>query len=63
MLEKLLDGIRTYLLKKENKYIQHAIEELRCMFDYDSGRMSQVFVLIFKELILSPSDQLGAVLV
>lgn len=42
MLEVLLDGLQKYLLKKENKYILHAIEELRCQFDYDSGKISQV---------------------
>lgn len=62
MLEVLLDGIRTYLLKKENKYIQHAIDELRCMFDYDSARMSQVSQQSSSHHTIPSSDQSGPVL-
>ncbi|VDL74085.1 unnamed protein product [Nippostrongylus brasiliensis] len=41
MLETLLDGMREFLLKKETKHIQDALDEIRCLLDYDTAKISQ----------------------
>ncbi|KAK6015456.1 hypothetical protein OSTOST_19118 [Ostertagia ostertagi] len=40
MLETLLDGMREFLLKKETKHIQDALDEIRCLLDYDTLNMA-----------------------
>ncbi|KAK6048282.1 hypothetical protein COOONC_14212 [Cooperia oncophora] len=47
MLETLLDGMREFLLKKETKHIQDALDEIRCLLDYDTSKISQVNMAIF----------------
>ncbi|XGW12010.1 hypothetical protein V3C99_013020 [Haemonchus contortus] len=47
MLETLLDGMREFLLKKETKHIQDALDEIRCLLDYDTAKISQVNMAIF----------------
>ena len=61
-MQILLDGIRTFVLKKESKYMHHTIEELRSMCDYDSAKMSQVHNF-FSFSRYSLSDQPSSVLV
>lgn len=47
MLETLLEGMREFLLKKETKHIQDALDEIRCLLDYDTAKISQVNMAIF----------------
>uniref|UniRef100_A0A0K0DMS8 HisK-N-like domain-containing protein n=1 Tax=Angiostrongylus cantonensis TaxID=6313 RepID=A0A0K0DMS8_ANGCA len=44
MLETLLDGMREFLLRKETRHIQDALDEIRCLLDYDTAKISQVLV-------------------
>ncbi|VDM59470.1 unnamed protein product [Angiostrongylus costaricensis] len=47
MLETLLDGMREFLLRKETRHIQDALDEIRCLLDYDTAKISQVNMAIF----------------
>lgn len=42
MLEKLLDGMRDFLLKKDNTQMQRMIDDIRVLLDYDTAKVAQV---------------------
>uniref|UniRef100_A0A1I7XTP6 Protein kinase domain-containing protein n=1 Tax=Heterorhabditis bacteriophora TaxID=37862 RepID=A0A1I7XTP6_HETBA len=47
MLETLLNGMREFILKKENKHIQDALDDIRGQLDYETAKISQVNLAIF----------------
>lgn len=59
MLETLLDGMREFLLKKENKHIQDALDEIRCLLDYDTAKISQVCCQSRRDLV-EPMENFGS---
>lgn len=47
MLEMLLEGMREFLLKKDNTKMQTMIDEIRGLLDYDSPKIAQINLALY----------------
>uniref|UniRef100_A0A8R1HZL4 mitogen-activated protein kinase kinase kinase n=1 Tax=Caenorhabditis japonica TaxID=281687 RepID=A0A8R1HZL4_CAEJA len=47
MLEMLLDGMRDFLLKKDNTKMQKMIDDIRALLDYDTTKIGQINLALY----------------
>lgn len=47
MLEMLLDGMRDFLLKKDNTKMQKMIDDIRGLLDYDTAKIAQINLALY----------------